>query len=238
MFDSKTWQRLIRRPDWYLDYVALAAKAKQEYGEDSEDLHTFNRQIRHWFEQELLNKEVNLASEGPDFDAEREPIDTLVIHHTSASPGYRLSYMNAVQLLNIYANYYASPANGDKGLRGHPIWSNHRRDGQPSFLVYHWLMRMDGSFERLLNDGQVGWQAGNWDINKRSIGICLDNDYEKVDPSPEILDKLAEFIKKHYPQVKNERIVGHGEVRNGHTLCPGANWHDVWKRQLLELVNA
>ena len=217
--------------------MALAQKAKQEFGEDSENLHSFNRQIRHWFEEALLNKQVNLADSGPNFDEEREPIDTLVIHHTSGQPGYRLTYMNAVQLLNVYANYYASPANGDKGLRGQPIWSNHQRDGQPSFLVYHWLMRMDGTFERLLEDEQIGWQAGNWDINKKSIGICLDNDYEEMDPDQVTLEKLAIFIKQNYPQVKGERIFGHGEVRNGHTICPGTNWQNGWKPKLLSLLS-
>jgi N-acetyl-anhydromuramyl-L-alanine amidase AmpD len=98
-------------------------------------------------------------------------------------------------------------------------------------------MRMDGSFERLLDDDKVGWQAGNWDINKRSVAICLDNDYENQDPSDEILKKLAKFIKKNYPKIQPGKIVGHCEARQG-TICPGINFKIIWKSKLLELLKA
>ena len=91
-------------------------------------------------------------------------------------------------------------------------------------------MRMDGSFERLLNETQIGWHAGNWKINKRSIAICLDNDYEGQDPSDEVLAKLAEHIRREYPDVKN--VIGHCEANQG-TVCPGANFLSDWKLKLL-----
>jgi N-acetyl-anhydromuramyl-L-alanine amidase AmpD len=100
------------------------------------------------------------------------------------------------------------------------------------FWGYHWLMRKDGSFENLLPDNQIGWHAGNWDINKRSIGICLDNDYENKDPKDETLQKLADFIKDNYP---NKVTIGHCEARRG-TICPGKNFLDGWKKNLLSYI--
>jgi N-acetyl-anhydromuramyl-L-alanine amidase AmpD len=144
--------------------------------------------------------------------------------------------MNAVQLLNIYAPYYANPTIQEESkLKGKSIWSGHLLNKKPSFICYHWLMRMDGSFERLLKDEQIGWHAGNWDINKKSVAICLDNDYEERDPGDEVLQKLADFIKKTYPNIKPENIIGHKEARKD-TICPGANFLDGWKAKLIGYV--
>lgn len=224
-FDESEWLEIIRRPDWYLEYVKLAEQAKNNLGK--ERLDELNKQVRHFFEKALLDGKVNLAAEGPDFDAERQRIDTVVIHHTSAKPGYRLSYLNAVHLLNIYAPAFAGPE-----YLSQPIWSGHFQGKRQVFWGYHWLLRMDGAIERLLNDSQIGWHAGNWSINKRSVGICLDNDYENQDPDDEILRQLAAHIRKHYPRTK---VIGHREAREG-TICPGYNFIDGWKKNLLSYL--
>jgi hypothetical protein len=231
-FDKKRWQKIVQRPDWYLEYINLANEAKKILGEETAEFKELNKEVRHFFEDELKRGSVAIATSGPDWDEERQPIDTVVIHHTSAKPGYRLSYMNGVQLLNIYADHYAKPTD-DKQIKGEPIWSGHFNDNQQVFYAYHWLMRMDGGFERLLDDDQIGWHAGNWDINKRSIGICLDNDYENHDPSDEILHKLSDFINEKYPDTK---IIGHREARTG-TICPGTNFPDGWKKNLLSYLS-
>ncbi len=219
-----------------MEFVPYFKEAQQKLSEESNKADEFRKTIRHFFEKALLEDKVALADHGPNLDEQREPIDTVVIHHTSAEPGYRLSYMNATQLLNVYAPYFMNPTvREERQLKSTAIWSGHFRDGKPSFLIYHWLMRMDGTFERLLDDAQLGWHAGNWDINKRSIGICLDNDYEGRDPTDEILQKLAAHIKKYYPQISKEKIIGHREAREG-TICPGANFLTIWKAKLLSYL--
>jgi hypothetical protein len=227
-FDENNWRELIKRPDWYQEYTRLAEEARQKLGEDTEEMQSLNKKVRRFFEAALANNQVALAENGPDEDAERQPIDTIVIHHTSAKPGYEPGYMNAIQLLNIYASHYAQ----DPSLKGKAIWSGHFRDGHPVFWCYHWLMRMDGSFEQLLPDDSIGWHAGSWDINTRSIAICLDNDFENQDPSAEVLRKLAEFIGRNYP---DKKIIGHCEARQG-TICPGKNFLDGWKGDLLSYL--
>lgn len=231
-FDPVFWNARIKQPDWYLDYLKLAEKAKSELGEDSIQLRELNKQIRSFFEGALLEGKVALAAEGPDLDKERQEVETIVIHHTSSKPGYRLDYMQATQLLNVYAPAYANPSAKERGIKGKAIWSGHFRDGRMSFLAYHWLMRMDGSFERLLEDDQIGWHAGNWEVNKKSIAICLDNDYENEDPTDEVLKVLADHIKKYYPGLP---IIGHCEARSG-TICPGGNFINGWKPLLLEYL--
>ena len=217
-------------------YCQFINKAERELGIDSPEYDSIKKDIRHFFEKALLENKIQLAADGPNMDVERQQIDTVVIHHTSHTPGYRLSYMNAVQLLNVYAAYFCKPSDDEKSLTGKPVWSNHLQEGQPVFYVYHWLLRMDGRAERLLADNHIGWHAGNWDVNTRSVGICLDNDYEFADPEPATLKMLAQFIKKHYPQITAKDIIGHHEAGN-HTVCPGRNWLTGWKPQLLNYFN-
>lgn len=235
-FDEKYWSEVIKRPDWYVDFVPYARKIQESLGEESKETDKFRKSIRHFFERALQENGVVLSDHGPNLDEQREPIDAIVIHHTSAEPGYRLSYMNAVQLLTVYAPYFMDPTvREERDLKGTAIWSGHFKDNQQVFYLYHWLVRMDGTFERLLYDSQIGWHSGNWDINKRSVAICLDNDYEKLDPTDEILRKLAVFIRKQYPQVERDKIIGHREVRTG-TICPGTNFLTVWKPKLLKYL--
>jgi hypothetical protein len=227
-FDEAHWSEVIRRPGWAAEFHEFAKRAQLKTKADEKKQERLNKKIRHFFESALQKGQVYLADTGEDFDKQRQPQDTIVIHHTSAEPGYELGYLNATQLLNIYVPYYA----GQKNL---PVWSGHFRGQQQVFWGYHWLMRMDGSFERLLSDEQVGWHAGDWGINKRSIGVCLDNDYENQDPSDETLRKLAGFISDNYPSIRPSGIIGHCEARSG-TICPGKNFLDGWKSLLLEYL--
>jgi hypothetical protein len=236
-FDEERWARIIKQSLWYLELWDFLKDAREQLGEGSDQFVKLRRQVRKYFEHQLQAGNVALASKGPDLDKERQPIDTIVIHHTSGEPGYTLPYMESVQLLNIYVRHYVDKhSKEERGLKNQAIWSGHFRKGKQTFLAYHWLMRMDGSFERLLNDDQIGWHAGNWEINKRSIAICLDNDYEKQDPTIEILQKLAVHIKQHYPEIQKSRVFGHCEARAG-TICPGTNFLDGWKADLLSYIN-
>jgi hypothetical protein len=228
-FDESHWSKVIGQPDWPREFQRFAEEARRRYQPDSPPAEELNKKVRHFFETALQDGRVYLGKDGPDFDKERQPADTIVIHHTSAKPGYMLSYLNATQLLNIYVPYYAAQ-------KSQPIWSGHFHNGRQVFWGYHWLMRMDGSFERLLDDELIGWHAGNWDINRRSIGICLDNDYENQEPTDELLRKLAGFIRQTYPDIKPDKIIGHCEARTG-TICPGKNFLKTWKPELVEYLS-
>jgi hypothetical protein len=235
-FDEARWSALITKPDWYLVFNEFKSEASRKLKPGSREMDRLNKTARHFFEEALKKDRVALGQGGPDLDAQRQPVDNIVIHHTSAKAGYRLSYMESTQLLNVYAAYYANPTvRGERGLKGQPIWSGHFRDGKQTFLCYHWLMRMDGKFERLLEDNQIGWHAGDWRINRRSVAICLDNDYEQICPTEDLLAKLAEHIKKNYPNIKPENIIGHCEARQG-TICPGAHFMSEWKSKLARLI--
>lgn len=237
-FNEDRWQQAITHPDWYLqlgdELQALRKKWENDQTDESERM---KHEVRGFFRQALASGQVALGSTGPQFDAERQPVDTIVIHHTSAEPGYDLDYMNATQLLNVYVPYFANPDAENSSYKGKGIWSGHMRGGKQVFFVYHWLMRMDGSFEQLLNDDEIGWHAANWDVNRRSVGICLDNAYEQQSPAPEIIERLGRFISEQYPGVPKERLVGHCEVAQKPTACPGSGFVDGWKESLQAAVS-
>lgn len=223
-FDEGRWRGALQRLDWpQVLGEEFKALVKQAGALPEAEGAVIKQAVRGFFAERLERGEVALAETGLDLDAERLPIDTVVIHHTSAEPGYKLPYLNAVHLLNLYV-----PHAGAEG-----VWSGHfDAVGRQVFYGYHWLMRMDGKAVRLLRDEQIGWQAGNWEVNRRSVAICLDNDYEARDPAPEVLGAVARLIRTQYSRVKIERVVGHREV-NVRTICPGNGFLDGWKERLI-----
>lgn len=235
-FDHKTWSVALREPDWYLALGGELDDLRQRWNNPN-DFHAdqIKREVREFIETKLLAGEITLANTGANMDLQRQPIDTVVIHHTSSKPGYTLARMNAVHLLNLYVPYYTSPPlEEDKYIKGSAIWSGHHDSaGLQVFYAYHWLVRMDGTVERLLPDGAIGWQAGNWDVNKRSVAICLDNDYTSSNPSSEVLQAIGNIIDLHYPNVRPERIMGHREAAKVATVCPGNLFENGWKSDLI-----
>lgn len=237
-FDEARWCQAIKQPTWYLElYPELRALQKRRESLDNKESSRIKREVSGFFEKAYKRGELALGRSGPNLDIQRQPVDTIVVHHTSAKSGFRLARMNVEQMLSVYVPYFNNPTTpGEEALKGQPLWSNHIRADRPVFYLYHWLVRMDGRAERLLEDDELGWHAANWDVNRRSVAICLDNDYEKRSPAPRTLQNLAQFIVAQYPQVSSERIFGHCEVSQKHTICPGTNYVSGWKNELLKLV--
>ena len=196
--------------------------------------------IYDFFERHLAKGDIALGNRFPGADTQRKPIDMIVIHHTSNPPGLRQARLSAIELIRLYGPYFIAPESDDNHLKGQPIASGHMRNGKQVFWPYHWIVRTDGRVERLLNDTEIGWHAGNWDVNCRSVAIVLDNDYEQQRPTDIELQAIAKLIKTHYPYVMLTGIVGHREV-NAKTVCPSNLFLDGphgrgWKKDLLALV--
>ncbi len=236
-FDETKWQEAIQHPDWYLklsnDYKKLMKKAEKSPKEISEEIKEESYQF---FETNLAEDKIKLGDTGPNWDEERKPIDTIVIHHTKNPSGITWQRLSAMHLIRLYASYYASPHyEGEQHIKGTPIYSNHFRNGQMVFYAYHWLVRMDGTTERLLGDNEIGWHAGKWDINCKSVAICFDNDFENSAPPKHVLQVVSNLIKEHYSNVRPENIFGHREI-NPKTTCPGNLFLNEWKTKIVEEV--
>lgn len=229
--NEKKWERYIDRPAWYLkllpDYKRLNKRA-----EKNPELKTrLKEQAYAFFERHLETEDLQLGNLGPNWDEERKQIDAIVIHHTANLPGMTLERLSAMHLLRLYASHYIYPPKEEKQIKGQPIWSGHFHNGKQVFYSYHWLVRENGTIERLLADNEIGWQSGNWDVNTRSIAICLDGDYRQHDPSERMLGAVAELIRSSYGVVPKEHIFGHEEI-NKKTDCPGMNFLNGWKEKI------
>jgi hypothetical protein len=229
LFDEDRWGELLAKPDWYLK-GATDLKAIRDAPKGSEERERF----RDYFTSKLSKGEVALAESGEYMDIERKTIDTIIIHHTSNTTPYSLEKLNAVHLFNLYIPYYTNPYKGEERFKGKPIWSGHFIDGKQVFYAYHWLIRRDGSTERLIDDDKIGWQAGDWVTNCRSIAICLDDDYSESEPPKVVLDSLVKLIQEEYREISKDRIIGHLEVcPERKKSCPGDKFLSSWKQKVI-----
>jgi len=231
------WDGLLRRADWYIAVVPELKFLQAEIEKlDAESQAARKQEIYNYFEKHLAAQNIVLGDNRGYFDRERQPIDTVVIHHTHHPPGMTAEQLSAIELIRLYAPYFSNPDAGDNDIKGSAIFSGHARNGRQVFWPYHWIVRGDGSAERFLEDGETGWHAGNWDINCRSIAIVFDNNYEHGAPSDVELRSAAAIIKNHYPAVPRERILGHREV-NPKTICPSNLFISTWKETLLRAIS-
>lgn len=183
-------------------------------------------EFTHLVEELLEANEIALAKTGPNIDSERKPIDTIVVHHsaTSRNEDFNLTHIEALCLIRIFAPVHGNPSSPEYQQ---PIWSNHFYQDHQTFIVYHYLIWPNGRIDHVLNDKQIGWQAGNWEVNCRSIAICFVGDFQKVPPSSAALNAAAQIVKK-YP---NATIEPHSAI-NHSTVCPGEPF-STWKKQLV-----
>lgn len=186
------------------------------------------------FTQLLEDGAVTLGETGPNWDAERQPIDTVVVHHTARQGAIGLAELNAMHLLNLYVPKYRDPGHDVEVIGGTPVYSGHADfSGRQVFYGYHWLVREDGSREHLLPDEAIGWHAGDWSTNTRSVAVCFDGDFEQGQPSAQALGSAAELMASEYLSVDSARLIGHNAIVQ--TVCPGGEF-DVWGAELRALV--
>ena len=188
------------------------------------------------FTQLLEEGAVMLGEAGPNWDEERQAIDTIVVHHTASQAPMDLARLNAMHLLNLYVPKYRNPGPDLELIGGTPVYSGHADDaGNQVFYGYHWLVREDGSRERLLQDAAIGWHAGDWETNTHSVAVCFDGDFEAGRPTQGALDSAAELIVENYADVESARILGHNAIVQ--TICPGKEF-TAWGVELQALVDA
>lgn len=224
--DEEYWTKNLKLPDWY---IKLSKEINNLFVLER---HNENKRIALRLVERLLKEnKVEVGIKGPNFDEERCEIDTIVVHHTAGKVS-SLDQLSAIGLLRLYVPDYLENKGLGHMIRGKRIWSGHFMQGKQVFYPYHWLVRPDGSTERLLEDHYIGWHAGDWAVNRRSIGIALDGDYEKKNPTKNQLKGLINLIKKSYPNVTRKRIFGHSEIVE--TLCPGAEFENGWKIEIIK----
>ena len=234
-FQREYWESHLHFPNWYRRLEDELSALFFPVVHDDPKLKAFRNQVYALIAELLARQQLPLAKTGPDLDTARQPVDTIVIHHTEEDPAISLDRLSAIGLVRQYAFQYLADNVLGHQVRGQPIWSGHFREGRMVFFAYHWLIRPDGTAERLLEDSHIGWHAGDWPVNTRSIAIALSGNYEAATPPLPQIESAAQIIRAYYPQVPRANIVGHSEVRKDLT-CPGAYFLESWKDVLVSRV--
>jgi hypothetical protein len=128
----------------------------------------------------------------------------IVVHH-SATPGGSAA---------LFEKYHRENRHWENGMGYHFVIGN--GVDVPDGLVEvgsRWKLQ------------QAGAHVGG-DLNKECIGICLVGDFSTGHASARqmaSLDKLIRFLQGRC-RIPTTRVLGHCEVRPGHTVCPGQNF--------------
>jgi hypothetical protein len=236
------WDQIIARDDWYT-IVIPETQALLEAAKATPDAErtAYKQALYDYFETRLSVGAFALGSGTCNADIERKTIDTVVIHHTSNPPGTSPQRLSAIELMRLYGPHFANPPKEGEILKRTPLFSGHVRNGIQVFWPYHWIIRNNGLCDRLLYDHEIGWHAGNWEINCRSIAIALDDDYEFRTPGKNVLKAIAKLIRENYPKISAGSILGHCEIRL-ETVCPSRYFLNQsgrmgWRRELLAIMS-
>ena len=218
-------------PDWYLYFEKQLRKYFYDYEkqEITKDFINQRNLIVNVILKALKNNTLGIGNSGENFDKERKPIDTIIIHMTSTSSQKNdnprdLDYLNALDLIRLYASEYSREKNS---YFGKPIFAGHYYNNKQIFIPYHYLINPDGSYLNILKDEYIGWHAGNWNINCRSIAIAFVGNFINSKPSSKALVSAKDIIHKY----KDVNIFAHKEV-TAKTECPG-NRYISWKKELI-----
>lgn len=140
--------------------------------------------------------------------------DTLVYHH-SANPSAKH------QAQQIVAQHLKEPTIKQAG-------------------AYHYVIESDGLVVQLHEETFIGYHAGNWRYNPRSIGICLAGDFTKHQPTASQLTSLTKLTMELQTRwgIPDQNIKLHKEVRLNPTACPGIDLRALYieqRRTMLEM---
>lgn len=241
---------LVRSPDWYVKYgtiqrvrtLGLGALQAAKSGSTSNARRHFKQQQINIFERLLAEDAVRIGNPETDelerWDEERAPIDHIVIHHSHRADGLSIAQLNAMHFLRLYLPRYQRGDLKTSTGQLQPIYSAHFDEaGKQVFYGYHWKVGKNGEAKRLLADDALAWHAGNWEMNKRSVAIVIDDDLSNDTPTPQSLDSVAEILSKHYSSINlsSSTLLGHKAIST--TLRPGNMFDEGWKQDLLTRLN-
>ncbi len=86
-------------------------------------------------------------------------------------------------------------------------------------IGYHYYIKKDGTIYKGRDEKMQGAHALN--ENSKSIGVCLEGNYQEEKPSKKQMDSLAKLGASLIIKYNMEDIVGHRDCNQ--TLCPGKN---------------
>ena len=146
----------------------------------------------------------------------------LIVHHSA------VSYNKNPDQLEAINNYHRKKWNFKSSL-GY-------------YVGYHYLISKAGRLTQTRADTDVGAHCKEKMMNWRSLGICIEGNFDEELPTKEQTDALADLLrklKKEY-NIPESRIVPHRHFAvnrwtgKPYKTCYGSRLRDNWARELLE----
>lgn len=181
----------------------------------------FTVQITH----HLLDEARWLAS--PNFN--QRPSDTinmLVVHNISLPPK------------QFGGNFIESFFCNELDCTAHPYFDE-IKDLQVSA---HLLIKRDGSITQFVPFNERAWHAGvsefkgEANCNDFSIGVELEgaDDVPYTEEQYQALAGVTQCLRKQYPNITPDRIVGHSDIAPGRKTDPGTSFDWAYFHQLMQ----
>lgn len=102
------------------------------------------------------------------------------------------------------------------------------------YSQYGYIIERNGAVVQCRKDDEISWHSGDWDMNTKSIGICLLGNFDKEKPDNEQIFALRDLLKGLAGKynIPKENILGHNEVKT--TRCPGKEIKIAYIRTLIK----
>ena len=106
----------------------------------------------------------------------------------------------------------------------------------------HLLIKRDGAMTQFVPFNERAWHAGVSEFNGEtncndfSIGIELEgaDDVPYTAKQYEVLSEVTQCLQAHYPQITQNRIVGHDQIAPGRKTDPGESFDWSYFQQLIK----
>ncbi len=138
-------------------------------------------------------------------------MDTIVIHHDA---GMRSDRYNTLARLIQEANGHIAKN-----------WGH---------ISYHYSIDNVGDIYQCLPETEVGYHCGNLAINKKSIAIKLDGNFEVQQPTAKQIQALKDLLvylttkRPDLPKIVRASVKGHRDIKA--TACPGKNLYSLIRK--------
>lgn len=157
------------------------------------------------------------------YDVQRLPITHVVLHHTVTPTDTTWKQLSTIGKSRGYVDYPHS-------------YHYDPETGEETFIQYHWLVYTDGTIRECMNTkDDIAWHAGDWEMNRKSIGLAFVGDFRTNTVTDEMLRNLALKLIPYDRAIGGSglTILGHREISQ--TACP-ANVLD-YRNQLVDYIN-
>lgn len=156
----------------------------------------------------------------------------IVVHHSATYPGAE-GESKLKERARIYNRLHSTRSWAEKT----------KADGPYPYIAYHDMMAKNGFILHTVDYKFIKYHASNYEANSRYIGICLDGNYQKEEPTPEMAEQLARYIAARQKEFEvNIFVRGHDEVADSSapTACPGSkigSHSSGWLKKVIDRAN-